>query len=232
MRLGGIQKLTLLDYPGLVACTVFTLGCNMRCPFCHNSLLVTKADEAEVYPEGEFFKFLTKRRGVLDGVCITGGEPLIHADAGEFIAKIKAMGYKVKLDTNGSFPDRLEEILKSGNVDYVAMDIKNSPEKYADTVGIPGFDVSKIQRSIEIIKASGIDHEFRTTVVSPLHSAESIAGAAEMIKGEPKYFLQNFVDSGDLINGEGMSALTGEELNEALAKAKDLIPQTQIRGGE
>lgn len=230
MRLGGIQKLTLLDYPGLVACTVFTLGCNMRCPFCHNSLLVTKADEAEVYPEEEFFKFLTKRRGVLDGVCITGGEPLIHADAGEFIAKIKAMGYKVKLDTNGSFPDRLEEILKSGNVDYVAMDIKNSPEKYADTVGIPGFDVSKIKRSIEVIRASGIDHEFRTTVVSPLHTAESIAGAAEMIKGEEKYFLQNFVDSGDLINGEGMSALTGEELNEALAKAKDLIPQSEIRG--
>lgn len=230
MRLGGIQKLTLLDYPGLVACTVFTLGCNMRCPFCHNSLLVTKADEAEVYPEEEFFKFLTKRRGVLDGVCITGGEPLIHADAGEFIAKIKAMGYKVKLDTNGSFPDRLEEILKSGNVDYVAMDIKNSPEKYADTVGIPGFDVSKIKRSIEVIRASGIDHEFRTTVVSPLHTAESIAGAVEMIKGEEKYFLQNFVDSGDLINGEGMSALTGEELNEALAKAKDFIPQSEIRG--
>ena len=230
MRLGGIQKLTLLDYPGLVACTVFTLGCNMRCPFCHNSLLVTKADEAEVYPEEEFFKFLTKRRGVLDGVCITGGEPLIHADAGEFIAKIKAMGYKVKLDTNGSFPDRLEEILKSGNVDYVAMDIKNSPEKYADTVGIPGFDVSKIKRSIEVIRASGIDHEFRTTVVSPLHSAESIAEAVEMIKGEEKYFLQNFVDSGDLINGEGMSALTGEELNEALAKAKDFIPQSEIRG--
>ena len=232
MRLGGIQKLTLLDYPGTVACTVFTLGCNMRCPFCHNSLLVTRTDEAEVYPEEEFFKFLDKRRGVLDGVCITGGEPLIHADAGEFIARIKGMGYKVKLDTNGSFPDRLEEILKSGNVDYVAMDIKNSPEKYAETVGIPDFDVSKIRRSIEIIKASGIDHEFRTTVVAPLHSAESIAGAAGMIKGEPKYFLQNFVDSGDLINGEGMSALPAEELNEALAKAKDLIPQTQIRGGE
>ncbi len=232
MRLGGIQKLTLLDYPGTVACTVFTLGCNMRCPFCHNSLLVTKADEAEVYPEEEFFKFLGKRRGILDGVCVTGGEPLIHADAGEFIAKIKAMGFKVKLDTNGSFPDRLEEILKSGNVDYVAMDIKNSPEKYAETVGIPGFDVSKIQRSIEIIKASGVDHEFRTTVVSPLHTADSIRGAAEMIKGEPKYFLQNFVDSGDLIDGEGMGALPAGELDKALKEAKDLIPQTKIRGEE
>ena len=122
--------------------------------------------------------------------------------------------------------------MKSGNVDYVAMDIKNSPEKYAETVGIPGFDVSKIQKSIEIIKASGVDHEFRTTVAAPLHNAESIAGAAEMIKGSPKYFLQNFVDSGDLVNGEGMSALPAEELNEALAKAKDLIPQTKIRGEE
>ena len=232
MRLGGIQKLTLLDYPGTVACTVFTLGCNMRCPFCHNSLLVTKTEEAEVYPEEDFFAFLNKRRGILDGVCVTGGEPLIHSDAGEFIAKIKALGYKVKLDTNGSFPDRLEEILKSGNVDYVAMDIKNSPEKYAETVGIPGFDVSKIQRSIEIIRSSGVEYEFRTTVVSPLHSAESIAGAAEMVKGSPKYFLQNFVDSGNLINGEGMSGLTGEELDNALAKAKDFIPQAKIRGEE
>lgn len=230
MRLGGIQKLTLLDYPGTVACTVFTLGCNMRCPFCHNALLVTKTEEAEVYPEEEFFAFLNKRRGILDGVCVTGGEPLLQSDAGEFIAKIKALGYKVKLDTNGSFPDRLEEILKSGNVDYVAMDIKNSPEKYAETVGIPGFDVSKIQRSIEIIRSSGVEYEFRTTVVAPLHNGESIAGAAEMVKGSPKYFLQNFVDSGNLISGEGMSGLTDEELNNALAKAKDFIPQAQIRG--
>ncbi|MBO6006993.1 MAG: anaerobic ribonucleoside-triphosphate reductase activating protein [Lachnospiraceae bacterium] len=230
MRLGGIQKLTLLDYPGTVACTVFTLGCNMRCPFCHNALLVTKTEEAEVYPEEEFFAFLNKRRGILDGVCVTGGEPLLQSDAGEFIAKIKALGYKVKLDTNGSFPDRLEEILKSGNVDYVAMDIKNSPEKYAETVGIPGFDVSKIQRSIEIIRSSGVEYEFRTTVVAPLHNGESIAGAAEMVKGSPRYFLQNFVDSGNLISGEGMSGLTDEELNNALAKAKDFIPQAQIRG--
>ena len=230
MRLGGIQKLTLLDYPGTVACTVFTLGCNMRCPFCHNALLVTKTEEAEVYPEEEFFAFLNKRRGILDGVCVTGGEPLLQSDAGDFIAKIKALGYKVKLDTNGSFPDRLEEILKSGNVDYVAMDIKNSPEKYAETVGIPGFDVSKIQRSIEIIRSSGIEYEFRTTVVAPLHNGESIAGAAQMVKGSPKYFLQNFVDSGNLISGEGMSGLTGEELENALAKAKNFIPQAQIRG--
>ncbi|MDO4876436.1 MAG: anaerobic ribonucleoside-triphosphate reductase activating protein [Oscillospiraceae bacterium] len=230
MRLGGIQKLTLLDYPGTVACTVFTLGCNMRCPFCHNALLVTKTEEAEVYPEEEFFAFLNKRRGILDGVCVTGGEPLLQSDAGEFIAKIKALGYKVKLDTNGSFPDRLEEILKSGNVDYIAMDIKNSPEKYAETVGIPGFDVSKIQRSIEIIRSSGIEYEFRTTVVAPLHNGESIAGAAQMVKGSPKYFLQNFVDSGNLISGEGMSGLTDEELENALAKAKNFIPQAQIRG--
>ncbi|MBO4681811.1 MAG: anaerobic ribonucleoside-triphosphate reductase activating protein [Clostridiales bacterium] len=230
MRLGGIQKLTLLDFPGVVACTVFTLGCNMRCPFCHNSLLVTKTDEAEEYPVEDFFAFLEKRRGILDGVAITGGEPLLQSDIGEFIAKIKAMGYKVKLDTNGSFPDKLEEILKSGNVDYVAMDIKNSPEKYAETVGIPGFDVSKIQRSIEIIRSSGIEHEFRTTVVSPLHDGGSIAGAAEMVKGAPKYYLQNFVDSGNLINGEGMSALPEEELEKALAKAKDFIPQAEIRG--
>lgn len=230
MRLGGIQKLTLLDFPGTVACTVFTLGCNMRCPFCHNALLVTKTDEAEVYPEEEFFAFLNKRRGILDGVAITGGEPLLQSDIGEFIAKIKAMGYKVKLDTNGSFPDKLEEILKSGNVDYVAMDIKNSPKKYAQTVGVPDFDVSKILRSIEIIRSSGVEYEFRTTVVSPLHDADSIAGAAEMVKGSPKYFIQNFVDSGNLVNGDGMGSLSDEELERALTKAKDFIPGSEIRG--
>ena len=230
MILGGLQKLTLLDFPGTVACTVFTVGCNLRCPFCHNPSLVNNPPEEYRLSEDEFFAFLEKRKGILDGVAITGGEPLLHADIAEFVAKIKTKGYKVKLDTNGSFPDRLEEILKSGNVDYVAMDIKNSPGKYAETVGIPGFDVSKIQRSIEIIRSSGIEHEFRTTVVSPLHDGESIAGAAEMVKGAPKYFLQNFVDSGNLINGEGMSALPEEELEKALAKAKDFIPLAEIRG--
>lgn len=232
MRLGGLQKLTLLDYPGLVACTVFTVGCNMRCPFCQNASLVNRIEEENLLPEEEFFSFLKKRQGILDGVCITGGEPTLQPDLNEFIAKIKSMGFKVKLDTNGSFPDKVKEILDSGNVDMVAMDLKNTLDRYAETVGIPGFDTSKILESINIIRSSGVEYEFRTTVVSPLHRPEDFGELAKMVEGSPRYFLQNFVDSGDLVAGEGMTTLTEEELKQALANAKEIIPQTKIRGEE
>ena len=232
MRLGGLQKLTLLDYPGLVACTVFTVGCNMRCPFCQNASLVNRIEEENLLSEEEFFSFLKKRQGILDGVCITGGEPTLQPDLNDFIARIKSMGYKVKLDTNGSFPDKVKEILDSGNVDYVAMDLKNTLERYPETVGVPGFDTSKILESIGIIRNSGVEYEFRTTVVSPLHRPEDFGELAKLIEGSPRYFLQNFVDSGDLVAGEGMKELTEEELSEALANAKGIIPQTKIRGEE
>ena len=232
MRLGGLQKLTLLDYPGLVACTVFTVGCNMRCPFCQNASLVNRIEEENLLPEEEFFSFLKKRQSILDGVCITGGEPTLQPDLNDFIAKIKSMGFKVKLDTNGSFPDKVKEILDSGNVDMVAMDLKNTLDRYAETVGIPGFDTSKILESINIIRSSGVEYEFRTTVVSPLHRPEDFGELAKMVEGSPRYFLQNFVDSGDLVAGEGMTALTEEELKQALANAKEIIPQTKIRGEE
>ena len=229
MRLGGIQKLTLLDYPGTVACTVFTLGCNMRCPFCHNSLLVTKADEAEVYPEEEFFKFLGKRRGILDGVCVTGGEPLIHSDAGEFIAKIKAMGFKVKLDTNGSFPDRLEEILKSGNVDYVAMDIKNSPEKYAMTIGLENYDLSEIEKSKNYLLENHVDYEFRTTIVREFHEPEDLKKIGEWIRGAKHYYLQNFEDHGTCIQA-GLGEVDLHTLETMKRIAGEYVEHIEIRG--
>ena len=232
MRLGGLQKLTLLDYPGLVACTVFTVGCNMRCPFCQNASLVNRVEEDNLLSEEEFFSFLKKRQGILDGVCITGGEPTLQPDLKEFIAKIKSMGYKVKLDTNGSFPDKVKEILDSGNVDFVAMDLKNTLERYAETVGVPDFDTSKILESIDIIRNSGVEYEFRTTVVSPLHRPEDFGKLAKLVEGSPRYFLQSFVDSGDLVAGDGMKELTKEELSEALANAKSIIPQAKIRGEE
>jgi len=232
MRLGGLQKLTLLDYPGLVACTVFTVGCNMRCPFCQNASLVNRIEEENLLSEEEFFSFLKKRQGILDGVCITGGEPTLQPDLKEFIAKIKSMGYKVKLDTNGSFPDKVKEILDSGNVDFVAMDLKNTLDRYAETVGVPGFDTSKIVESIRIIKESGVEYEFRTTVVSPLHRPEDFGKLAKLVEGSPRYFLQNFVDSGDLVAGDGMKELTKEEISAALANAKEIIPQAKIRGEE
>jgi len=230
MILGGLQKLTLLDFPGTVACTVFTVGCNLRCPFCHNPALVFNPPEDMRISEEEFFAFLKKRQGILDGVAITGGEPLLHADIGEFIAKIKAMGYKVKLDTNGTYPDRLEKILAEGNVDYVAMDLKNTFEKYAKTVGIDGFDVSLIRRSIELIQKSGVAYEFRTTVVSPLHEAGDFETIAKQVEGTEKYFLQSFVDSGELLNGDGLSEMPKAELEKALEGAQKIIPQAKIRG--
>ena len=230
MILGGLQKLTLLDFPGTVACTVFTVGCNLRCPFCHNPALVFNPPEDMRISEDEFFAFLKKRQGILDGVAITGGEPLLHADIGEFIAKIKAMGYKVKLDTNGTFPDRLEKILAEGNVDYVAMDLKNTFEKYAETVGIGNFDVSLIKRSIDLIQKSGVAYEFRTTVVSPLHEAGDFGAIAKQVEGTERYFLQSFVDSGELLNGDGLSEMPKAELEKALEGAQKIIPQAKIRG--
>ena len=230
MILGGLQKLTLLDFPGTVACTVFTVGCNLRCPFCHNPALVFNPPEDMRISEDEFFAFLKKRQGILDGVAITGGEPLLHADIGEFIARIKSMGFKVKLDTNGTFPDRLEKILAEGNVEYIAMDLKNTFDKYAETVGIKDFDVSLIKRSIDLIQKSGVAYEFRTTVVLPLHEASDFETIAKQVEGTERYFLQSFVDSGNLLNGEGLSEMPKAELEKALEGAQKILPQAKIRG--
>ena len=151
MLIKGFQKLTLLDYPGKTACTVFTGGCNYRCPFCHNAGLVTKLD-TEIISEGEVLSHLKKRQGILDGVAISGGEPLLQGDIEEFLQKIKELGYSIKLDTNGSFPDKLKSIIDKGLCDYVAMDIKNSKERYNETIGIDNFDISLMEKSVESIK--------------------------------------------------------------------------------
>ena len=230
MIIKGFAKLTLLDYPGRVACTIFTGGCNFRCPFCHNASLATRAGEVPTIPESEIFDILRKRQGILDGVCITGGEPLLYGDELKgFIIKIKELGYAVKLDTNGSFPERLAALIEAGLIDKVAMDIKSSPKKYALTAGVEGFDISPILKSIEILKTSGIDYEFRTTVVKELHSAEDFEGIGRMIEGAKEYYLQSFVDSGDLI-GEGMSAPSAEEIETYKKIAQKYVPNTQIRG--
>lgn len=238
MILGGIQKVTLLDFPGKVACTVFTVGCNMRCPFCHNPGLVNAI--GPTMPEEEFWEFLEGRKNLLDGVCITGGEPLVHDDIEEFIVRIRSMGYEVKLDTNGSFPDKLKSILDKDLVEYVAMDIKNTIERYAMTVGVPGFDTEAIKRSIRIIGESGIDHEFRTTVVGQLHRSEDFEKIAELIKGSDKYFLQAFNDTGDLVSDNGKDgkqetryeAPVRSELDKMLENARRVIPGAKIRGEE
>ncbi len=229
MRIQGLQKLTLLDYPEHTACTVFTAGCNFRCPFCHNASLVVDIPKEGEISEEEFFSFLEKRIGILDGVCVSGGEPLLQPDIELFIKKIKDMGFAVKLDTNGSFPDKLIHLVEQGLVDYVAMDIKNSPETYAFTAGVDVLDVESIRRSVLYLKDEHVPYEFRTTVVKNYHFEESFELIGQWLQGTEKYFLQNFVDSGDLI-GKNTRGCSEEEMREFLQVVKKYIPNVKLRG--
>ncbi len=231
MKVTGIQKLTLLDYPGVVACTVFTAGCNFRCPFCHNAMLVLPEQiDDECLTDDEVFGFLKKRRGVLDGVAVTGGEPLLHADMPEFLARVKELGYKIKLDTNGSNPELLSEIVKNKLVDRVAMDIKNAPEEYARTIGLESFDIAPVERSKEMLLSGETDYEFRTTVVKGIHTKESLIGAAKWIEGAKEYYLQQFKDSGNLILPDGLSAYDEKQMHALADAVRDYVPTVEVRG--
>lgn len=228
MNIKGLQKTTLLDFPEKLACTVFTGGCNFRCPFCHNASLVLNANEVESISEEEFFKYISKRSGMLDGVCITGGEPLLCHDIEEFITRIRSYGLLVKLDTNGSFPQKLEALLNKGLIDYVAMDIKNSKDKYAITAGVDSFP-ENIEKSIDIIMSKAPDYEFRTTVVRELHTTQDIVNIAKRISSAKKYYLQSYVDSGDTIQ-TGFSAYSASEMLEILDSTREILPITALRG--
>lgn len=232
MLISGLQKMTLLDYPGLVACTVFTGGCNFRCPFCHNAPLVLPERMSSDDRTEEVLSFLRKRQGLLDGVAITGGEPLLHADLPEFLRKIRDLGYKIKLDTNGSFPDRLRAVVEEGLVDRVAMDIKNAPLLYAKTIDVPKFDLEPIERSKSYLLEGHVEYEFRTTVVYGLHTEENLCAAARWIEGAREYYLQQYQDSGDLISPYGLEAFTDEEMHGLLEKVREIIPAAQLRGLE
>lgn len=230
LNISGIQKLTLLDFPGKVACTLFTSGCNFRCPFCHNALLVTRCNEAISYDKKEILDFLKKRQGIIDGICISGGEPTLHHGLYNFVSTIKKMGYSVKLDTNGTNPDILKRLVGDGLLDYVAMDIKNSRKKYAQTCGLDKtFDLVKIEESIDFIMSGNIDFEFRTTVVNPLHTSEDFIDIGKWLSGNEKYYLQKFVDSGDLV-GQGMSSYSDDDMVAFLNILKRLVPNAQLRG--
>lgn len=227
MIISGLQKLTLLDFPGRLAATVFLGGCNFRCPFCHNASLVLAPSECERISEEDFFSFLESRVGKLGGVCITGGEPTLYPDLKNFIKKIKEKGFAVKLDTNGTNPTLLSELVSEGLVDYVAMDIKNSREKYNETVGAC-VDMEKIERSVNFLLSGKVDYEFRTTVVRELHAIEDFVSLSSWIKGAKRYFLQTFEDSGDLI-GSGFSAYSREETEAILRAVLPYVPNAQIR---
>lgn len=231
MIIKGLQKTTLLDFPTKVACTVFTPGCNFRCPFCHNASLVFNQDPSDTVNTDDFFRYLEKRRGILDGVCITGGEPLIQKDIEAFISKIKALSFLVKIDTNGSQPKILKTLVEKQLVDYVAMDIKGSREKYADICGLDSDRyLDAVSESVSFLTRSNIDYEFRTTVVKELHSKDDFHDIGKWICKANKYFLQQFKDSGDLIAKEKFTAYTKEEMEEILDIVKNYIPNAEVRG--
>ena len=227
MIVKGIQKLTLLDYPQKVACTLFTAGCNFRCPFCHNASLV-KGDDGPILSEEEVLKYLNLRQGILDAVCITGGEPTLQPDLKDFIIKVKALGYSVKLDTNGYKPEVLKDLVNSGLIDYVAMDIKSSKEGYARTAGLQNIDISKIEESVDFLMQGNVDYEFRTTVVEELHDENDFLAISEWLKNAKKYYLQSFKDSGDILGGT-YTPCSGEKMEHFLKILTKNIPKTEIR---
>ena len=225
----GLQTLTLLDYPGKVACTVFTGGCNFRCPFCHNGGIVLNPGAEPSIPEEKVFDLLKKRRGVLEGVCITGGEPTLWKGLWDFAREIKAMGYSVKLDTNGTNPELMHKLILAGVVDYVAMDIKNCPDKYAETIGVKGFNLQPVKDSVRLLMQGTVGYEFRTTVVKGMHTPQDIVEIGKWIQGADKYFIQPYRDS-DLVIDRSCERHSDEELQAILAAAREYVPAAELRG--
>ena len=228
MVIHGIQKLTLVAYPGHPAAILFTGDCNFRCPFCQNAPLVLSSSSEPVIDEDEIFSFLKKRKGMLEGVVVTGGEPTLQRDLIPFLGRLKTLGYLVKLDTNGYRPDVLEKAMESGYVDYVAMDIKTSLDEYPVVAGIKDLDVSRIERSVELLKSGTVDYEFRTTVVEPLHHKENFEKIGELLKGCRRYYLQSFVDSGNII-GKNCFPPSQEQLKNYLKTVSNYIESVSIR---
>lgn len=229
MELIGLQKLTLLDDPGHVACTVFVQGCNFRCPFCHNSELIPLHTAAPPLRQEEFFAFLKSRVGVLDSVCLTGGEPLLWQETENLLMRIRELGYRIKLDTNGSFPDRLERVVHSGLVDCVAMDIKNSPDRYAETIGWDRAPFQQVQRSAAFLLSGEVEYEFRTTVARELHDEMSMDEIGRWLRGANRYFLQNFVCS-QQVPDQSLTPFDQEGLARLLQALRQWIPNAQVRG--
>lgn len=231
MEIHGFQKTTLLDFPGHVAATVFVGGCNFRCPFCHNGLLVLAPGNQPLIEEDEVLTYLKKRRGILEGVCITGGEPTLQKDLIFFIKKLKAMDYLVKLDTNGYCPEVLEELLAERLLDYVAMDVKASMERYGIAAGVSNIECERILESIGLLKRCDIPYEFRTTVVKGLHRIEEFEEIGKILSGCRAYFLQGFRGSDNMI-GEGYEAFSAQEMEEIANIAGKYIDKVELRGVE
>lgn len=229
MQLHGLYKLTLLDFPEHLACTAFTGHCNLRCPFCHNAELILRPELQPSISEDEFFSFLKTRQGILEGVCISGGEPTLQPNLLPFIRKIKQLGFQVKLDTNGTRPDVLEALFAEHLLDYIAMDIKNTKEKYALTTGMTTFDIAPIEKSIALIKKYAPDYEFRTTVVQGLHTKEDLLAIGAWLTGAKRYTLQTFQNSGNLLAETGLSAFSETEMQNWKTLLEPFFEQINVR---
>lgn len=227
MIVSGMNKLTLIDYPDKTACIIFTQGCNFRCSFCQNSSLL-KASNESLVQEKEILDYLAKRKKVIDGICISGGEPLMQNDIKEFIKKVKEIGISVKLDTNGSYPDKLNNLIQENLLDYVAMDIKNDFKSYSKITEIKIFNLEKIKKSIDILKKSNIDYEFRTTVVKEFHTFDKLKSICEYIGPKAKYFIQNFRDSDDVLR-KNLHGFSEEELLDIIKKLNEKYPKVTLR---
>ena len=229
MKIHGLQKMTLLDFPGKVACTVFLGGCDLRCPFCHNAELIDGTAPA-VMDSAELLAFLQKRKGLLEGVAVTGGEPLLReAELTELAERIRDLGYPLKLDTNGTHPERLREMTERGLVSYVAMDIKNAPERYAETCGLEKIDLAPVRESVSLLMEGKTDYEFRTTVVAELHDEESFRGIGRWIAGARRYYLQKFTDR-ETVPFEGFHAPADETMRQYREIARVYVESTELRG--
>jgi pyruvate formate lyase activating enzyme len=229
MQILGFNKTTLLDYPKHLAATIFLGGCNMRCPFCHNSSLVINAASQPVIPVEEVLSFLAKRKNILEGVCITGGEPTLYSDLPEFIAEIKALGLKVKLDTNGTNPTMIKSLVENHLIDYIAMDIKNSKDSYSLSAGIIDIDLIKINESITFLLTSPIEYEFRTTIIKEHHTEQDILSIGEWIRGANAYYLQSYEDSGDILL-PGLSSHSKDTLLTFVTLLTPYVKLVSLRG--
>lgn len=229
MNIYGFNKTTLLDYPGKLAATVFLGGCNFRCPFCHNSSLVFLPDSLDIISEDTIFHTLNTRKGILEGICITGGEPTLSADLGDFINKIKSLGFLVKLDTNGSNPKKLKELVHMGLIDYVAMDLKNTKEKYKFTAGLGSLALDSIWESVDFLLSGSVDYEFRTTVVKELHTSSDLLDIGVWIKGAKAFYLQAYEDSGEVI-APGFSSYSKKEMHNFCDMLQPYAQTVKLRG--
>jgi pyruvate formate lyase activating enzyme len=229
MLICGFQKLTLLDWPGKVACTVFTGGCNLRCPYCHNAGLVLRPAEQPVIDPEEVYALLEKRRGMIEGVCVTGGEPLLQPDLAGFIRGLRERGALVKLDTNGCLPDRLAALMDAGLLDYVAMDIKGAPEKYPELTGVPGLDFAPVERSVRLLMGGAVPYEFRTTVSPDTHAPQDFHAIGRLTRGARAFVIQGYKDSGDTV-GSPMASPTPAEAREMLDILRLYVPSAELRG--